>query len=270
MAELNEVQYKSEQVETPEGHDEAMVKLVDEANKLPEDPAIKDNIEIPPKPEGIPDKFYDAETGKVNYDALAKSYTELEKKQSQGNKDAEPEIKEEVTESTAEEVVQQAGLNMEELSSEYDQNGSLTDKSYEALEKAGIPKATVDNYIAGQAALVAQAQEHAFGITGGKDNYQAMSEYGKANLSPEALASYNTAVNSPNQQTRELAIRGLYAQYTADSGSGSNLVMGKGSVTKGSGYDSRAQMLADMQKPEYASDPAFRDKVAQKIAVSNI
>ena len=270
MAELNEVQYKSEQEQTPEGHDEAMTKLVDEANKLPDDPSgIKDNVEIPPKPDGIPDKFYNAETGAVNYDALAKSYAELEKKQSQGNKDAEPEAEKPV-EKAAEEVVESAGLNMQELSAEYDENQGLTDKSYEALEKAGIDRATVDNYIAGQAALVAQAQQHAFSITGGEENYKAMSEFGKANLSPEALESYNTAVNSPNQQTRELAIRGLYAQYTGDSGSGNKLVMGKGSVTKGSGYDSRAQMLADMQKPEYASDPAFRDKVAQKIAVSNI
>jgi len=270
MADLNEVQYKSEQVETPEGHDEAMTKLVDEANKLPDDPAIQENVEIPAKPEGIPDKFYNAETGEVNYDALAKSYTELEKKQSQGNKDVKAEETDKPVEQTANEAVETAGLDMAQLSAEYDENQGLTDKSYEALEKAGIDRGTVDKYIAGQQALVAQAQEHAFGITGGKENYQAMSEYAKANLSPEALQSYNTAVNSPDQTTRELAIRGLYAQYTGDSGSGQQLVMGKGSATKGSGYESRAQMLADMQKPEYQTDSAFRAQVAAKLAVSNI
>ena len=263
---MEEVQFKSEQAETPEGHDEAMVKLIDDANTIPEESleAIKDNVEVPPKPEGIPDKFYDAETGKVDYDALAKSYTELEKKQSGKKEEPVEEPK------TAEEAVENAGLDMAKLSAEYDENQGLTDASYEALEKAGIPRATVDQYIQGQKALVAQAQSEAYSLTEGEEGYKNMSDWAKSNLSAEELQSYNTQVNSVNSKVRTMAIRGLWAQYSAESGVGKPLVHGKGSATAdGSGYKSRAQMVEAMQDSKYQSDPAYRAEVEAKVARSN-
>jgi len=267
---MEEVQFKSEQAGTPEGHDEAMVKLIDDANTIPEESleAIKDNVEVPAKPEGIPDKFYDATTGKVDYDALAKSYTELEKRQS-GKKEEEPEAVQEEPK-TADEAVEKAGLDMAKLSAEYDENEGLTDASYEALEKAGIPKATVDQYIQGQKALVAQAQSEAYSLTEGAEGYKNMSDWAKSNLSAEELQSYNTQVNSANSKVRTMAIRGLWAQYSAESGSGTNLVHGKGSATAdGSGYKSRAQMVEAMQDSKYQSDPAYRAEVEAKVARSN-
>jgi hypothetical protein len=265
MADLHQEVYEGkDEATSPEGHDEAMIKLADDAAKAPAEGMAVDNVEVAPKPEGVPDKFYNAETGKVDYDSLAKSYTELEKKQSQTPKQTEaaPE--------TAEEAVESAGLDLASLNKEYADNNKLADSSYEALEKAGINRATVDSYIAGQHALAAQAQASAFEITGGQENYAAMSEFAKANLTPDALKSYNTAVNSPDKSTRDLAVRGLYAQFSAESGSGNNLVMGKGQTVQASGYASKEQMLADMKKPEYMSDPAFRASVEKKISQSNI
>jgi hypothetical protein len=265
MADLHQEVYEGkDEASSPEGHDEAMIKLADDAAKAPAEGMAVDNVEVAPKPEGVPDKFYNAETGKVDYESLAKSYNELEKKQSQTPKQTE------ATPETAEEAVESAGLDLASLNKEYADNSKLADSSYEALEKAGINRATVDSYIAGQHALAAQAQSSAFEITGGKDNYAAMSEFAKANLSPDALNSYNTAVNSPDKSTRDLAVRGLYAQFSAEAGSGNNLVMGKGQTVQGSGYASKEQMLADMKKPEYMSDPAFRAAVETKIAKSNI
>lgn len=48
----------------------------------------QEKTEVPPKPEGIPDKFYNKETGVVDVAAMAKSYTELEK--GKGKAKAEP------------------------------------------------------------------------------------------------------------------------------------------------------------------------------------
>ena len=41
----------------------------------------------------------------------------------------------------AEKAVADAGLDMSSLQQQYSEKGQLDDKSYEALEKAGIPKA---------------------------------------------------------------------------------------------------------------------------------
>ena len=265
---VDEVQFKSEQPAEPEGHEEAMVKKIDDANTMPEE-GIKDTVEVAAKPEGIPDKFYDAETGKVDYDAMAKSYTELEKKQS-GQKEDPKEPVDEPPVTDADEAVEKAGLDMGQLTQEFDTNGQLGEDSYKALEAAGIPKATVDQYIQGQQALVAQAQTEAYSLTDGKEGYEAMSQWAKANLSAEELSNYNTQVNSPNSKVREMAIRGLHAQFSADSGDGKPLVHGNNSVTAdGSGFKSRAQMIEAMQDSKYQSDPAYRAEVENKIARSS-
>ena len=264
---VEEVQFKSEQPAEPEGHEAEMIKKIDDANTIP-DEGIKDNVEVAAKPEGIPDKFYDAETGKVDYDAMAKSYTELEKKQS-GQKE---EVKDESVEEpkTANDAVEKAGLDMGKLTEEFDTNGELAEDSYKALEAAGIPKATVDQYIQGQQALVAKAQSEAYSLTDGKEGYEAMSGWAKANLSAEELTNYNTQVNSPNSKVREMAIRGLHAQFSADSGDGKPLVHGNNSATAdGSGFKSRAQMIEAMQDSKYQSDPAYRAEVEARVARSS-
>ena len=261
---VEEVQFKSEQPAEPEGHEAAMVKKIDDANTMPEE-GIKENVEVAAKPEGIPDKFYDAETGKVDYDAMAKSYNELEKKQS-GKPEVEPPVEEP---KTADEAVEAAGLDMGKLTEEYDTNEGLTDDSYAALEAAGIPKATVDQYIQGQKALVSQAQNEAYSLTDGKEGYEAMSGWAKANLSAEELSNYNTQVNSPNSKVREMAIRGLHSQFSADSGEGKPLVHGGSTTSTTGGYGSRAQMIAAMQDSKYQSDPAYRAEVEAKLARSS-
>ena len=261
---VDEVQFKSEQPAEPEGHEAAMVKKIDDANTMPEE-GIKENVEVAAKPEGIPDKFYDAETGKVDYDSMAKSYNELEKKQS-GKPEVEPPVEEP---KTADEAVEKAGLDMGKLTEEYDTNEGLTDDSYAALEAAGIPKATVDQYIQGQKALVAQAQTEAYSLTEGKEGYEAMSQWAKANLSEAELSNYNTQVNSPNSKIREQAIRGLHSQFASDSGDGKPLVHGNNSATGNTGgFGSRAQMVAAMQDSKYQSDPAYRAEVEAKVARS--
>jgi hypothetical protein len=265
---VDEVQFKSEQPAEPEGHEEAMVKKIDDANTMPEE-GIKDTVEVPAKPEGIPDKFYDAETGKVDYDAMAKSYTELEKKQS-GQPEVDPKepIDEPPVTDAADDAVSKAGLDMGALTAEYDANEGLTDKSYEALANAGIPRETVDQYIQGQQALVAQAQTEAYSLTDGKEGYEAMSQWAKANLSEAELVNYNTQVNSPNSKIREQAIRGLHSQFASDSGEGKPLVHGGSTTSTTGGYGSRAQMIAAMQDNRYMSDPAYRAEVENKVANS--
>ena len=80
---------------TPE-YDKAMAEKweASQGNKPEAAPADAPADKVEPKPEGIPDKFYDAKTGKVDYEGLAKSYTELEKKI---GKPKEPEEKPEAT-----------------------------------------------------------------------------------------------------------------------------------------------------------------------------
>ena len=93
--------------------------------------------------------------------------------------------------------------------------------------------------------------------------------WAKANLSAEELSNYNTQVNSMNAKIREQDIRGLHAQFSADSGGNKGLVHGGGSQSSNTGgYGSRAQMIAAMQDSKYQSDPAYRAEVEAKVARS--
>lgn len=232
--------------------------------------------EIPAKPDWVPEKFYDAATGEVNYEALSKSYQELEKKQSTKEPEtpAEPPTDDKPNEGegdqqdAANKAVQSAGLNMADLSKEYSENGTLADASYEALEKAGIPRETVDQYIAGQTALAQQARAQAFAITEGEEGYYTMQSWAKNNLSQAELETYNKSVNSANAGVRDMAVRGLWAKYSSESGQGKALVHGKGNAGESTGYKSNAEIVAAMSDPRYAKDPAYRKAVESKIAVT--
>ena len=101
------------------------------------------------KPEGLPEKFNSVED-------LAKSYSELEKKlgdNKEAPKEEAPKTETKNDLDIAEKAVESAGLNMETLSSEYAEKGELDAKSYDALEKAGIPKDYVNQFIEGQKAI---------------------------------------------------------------------------------------------------------------------
>lgn len=231
--------------------------------------------EIAPKPEGIPDKFYNAETGVVDYAALAKSYTELEK--ARGKPAEAPKVDAEVPPADSEvkaatDAVEAAGLDMPSLSKEFAESGTLSEESYAKLDKAGLSKDIVDSFIEGQQARAEIARTQAFSITEGKEGYSAMVAYAQANLTEAEISAYNEAVNSPIASVRDLAIRGMWSRYAGEtSGTGGELLTGKTGSKGGSDvYQSRAEMMADMSDPKYKADEAFRNKVSAKLARSSI
>ena len=240
---------------------------------------------VTPKPNGIPDKFYNPETGEVDVEGLAKSYTELEKNRSKEVTKpprVEPEAVKQTDKpsdkkgdgsdkETAETVVESAGLDMASLSEEYATTGELTADSYSKLEAVGITKDVVDAYITGQNAIINEAKTTAFSLTGGEESYTAMIEWAKANLSEGEIKAYNNNVNSTDAGIRETVIRGLHSRYQTEEGSGGDLVSGKTNAsTKGSAYESNAQMMTDMNDPRYKTDEAFRKQVADKLSRSSL
>jgi len=220
------------------------------------------------KPEGLPEKFNSVED-------LAKSYQELEKKLGDNTKEEAPKVdapKEETKNDLeiAEKAVESAGLNMENLSSEYAEKGELDAKSYEALEKAGIPKDYVDQFIEGQKAVAEQQATSIKDIVGGAESYAEMSNWAADNMTDAEKSAYNTAVNSKNLETAKLAVIGLKAKYEAVNGSDPKLVEGKASATGTDGYKSWAEVTTAMSDDRYQKDPAYQNMVKDKLSKSEI
>ena len=219
------------------------------------------------KPEGLPEKFNSVED-------LAKSYSELEKKLGD-NKEEAPKEEAPKTDTKndldiAEKAVESAGLNMETLSSEYAEKGELDAKSYDALEKAGIPKNYVDQFIEGQKAIADQQSKSIKDMVGGADAYSDMSNWAADNMSEEEKTAYNTAVNSNDIETAKLAVVGLKAKFEKANGNEPNLVEGKGTITGQDGYNSWAEVTAAMGDDRYQKDPAYQAMVQEKLSKSEL
>ena len=218
------------------------------------------------KPEGLPEKFNSVED-------LAKSYQELEKKLGDNTEAPKEDAPKEETKSDldiAEKAVESAGLNMDNLSSEYAEKGELDAKSYEALEKAGIPKEYVNQFIEGQKAVADQQTTSIKDIVGGADAYTEMSEWAADNMSEQEKSAYNTAVNSKHIETAKLAVVGLKAKFENANGNEPSLVEGKATITGQGGYKSWAEVTAAMGDDRYQKDPAYQNMVQEKLSKSEL
>ena len=126
----------------------------------------------------------------------------------------------------------------------------------------------VDTYIEGQKALATEYQTELYSFAGGEENYNEMAEWATENLSDDEVDAYNDAIVSGNSAQARLAIDGLVQRYRNAEGVQPRLVGGKASASVDT-YNSWAQVTADMAKPEYKKDPAFRQAVSNKLARSN-
>lgn len=220
------------------------------------------------KVDGLPEKFKSVED-------LAKSYSELEKKLGEPKVEETPEpqaeeTKQETDLEIANKAAESAGLNMDNLQSEFDENGALGEKSYEALEKAGIPKQYVDQFIAGQQAVVARTSNEIKELVGGDEGYNEMVSWAETNLSDAEKTAYNNAVNGSDLESIKLAVNGLKARYQGANGVEPTLVKGKASASSGAGYRSWAEVTEAMNDPRYAKDPAYQADVKTKLSNSNL
>lgn len=246
---------------------EELAAKMDEANPPPAED----------RPEWLPEKFKSAED-------MAKAYSELEKKL--GSRPTDPEPPLEATEKPADgqedksatevreeakEAVEKAGLDFNDLSSKYWENGQLDQSDYEALEKSGIPKTLVDQFIAGQEAILNATRQTVFTEVGGEQAYNTITEWAADNFSKDEISAYNRAVDSGDMNTAMMAVRGLKARYEAEVGrEPSRTVKGGNAQASANAYRSLAEMQKDMSDPRYRTDAAFRKDVERKLANSDI
>lgn len=244
----------------PEGHDQQMVDLVDS----------KAASSAPSRPDWLPEKFKTVED-------MAASYTALEAKLG-APKETPVQAPEASTPSTdplsipdAAAVVKKAGLDMAELNTEFATLGNLSEASYSKLAAVGFDKAAVDNYVAGQQALMDQFQTEVKGATpGGADKYGEMVLWAKANMTSSQIDAYNAVMASGNKDQAKLAVAGLGASFTAAVGREPALQGGRTGTSQADVFESLAQMKVAMSDQRYKNDPAFRAQVQAKLGRSSI
>ena len=257
----------------PEGHDDKMAAAMDNAGQPPADPNPDANPAAPQKPEGLPDKFWDAEAGVVRTDDLVKSYSELEKKSSQAKPATDDQAATDdaaATDDTPKEGGEVEPVPFTDMYNQFKTYGELSAENYESLAKMGISKNDADAFIAGQQALEAQYMSMAHESAGGKEHYEAAIAWAAAELSQAEQDAYDKVISEGSDEDVKQAIRGMVQRHQEAEGKAPDLVDGDGGDVTGGVYESWAQVQVDMRKPEYKNDPAFRAVVEAKLDRSKI
>lgn len=226
-------------------------ETIEEQLKVDEEPAEEE------RPEWLDEKFESPEE-------MAKAYKALQQKMSKPKADKKASVEE----TSAPEATTGA---IEDARNEFAESGELSDKAFDALEKAGLPRSFVEQYIAGQEAMSIQQAATIQESIGGAGNYEAMAEWAGENLADGDLDAFNAIVEGQSVEQARVAVKGLYAQFLAAGGKGPALVQGSTSGDAGvKPFGSTAQVTEAMRDPRYASDPAYREQVEKRMSVSSI
>lgn len=253
--------------------------------------AVKENKPIPGT-----EQFWDKDRGQYKDEgtALAESYAELRKaytKATQENKtEASPtdEAAESTEESeasdgtgtqdsddtTAEDVVDAAGLDLDKLREAYSETGEIPaedkEKIIEQLKPLGVGEEALDLYLQAEKAKADKATQDIYEIVGGQEAYQERIEWARENLSPDEIQAFDAVANSGDTGQIKLAVRGLEAQYVAANGSApsTHLAGRRAASSSVKPFESQEEATAAVRNPEYQNNPAYRREVSQRLAAS--
>lgn len=243
----------------PEGAegDDRSVTIPDPAN--PQPPQQDDNQPTNEgdgegRPEWLPEKFQSPED-------LARAYTELEKKLG-GQRKEDPPKQQQETEGAP-------TLDLPSLLKLGD-DGKLTEESYAAFEKAGLGRDVADAVLASQQAAGSEYSQRVFESAGGQEAYQQMISWAKANMSEAEQSAFDRAVTSGDADLARMAVRGLRSAYVEANGEPPKLVQPKDQrrPTGIEPFRSDDEVVRAMSDPRYKTDEAYRQKVAQRLSVS--
>ena len=255
------------------------VAVVDE----PTGAVAPDENTVAERPENVPEKFWNAESGEVNHDAVLESYIELEKANKSSDEDGSVEdtsVSDDVVDTTSQDdtevtgldsVLKDKGIDRSDLTDELAADGELSQASYDKLADAGFEKGVVDQFIEGNRAQYDAVQADISEVMDSVENYEAMSEWASKNMTDAQLESYNAMVTSGDKAQAQAGVNWANSLFNEALGDDVNLLGGDPvSAESTDVFRSNAELTKVMKTKEYKTDPAFRDDVAKKLARSNI
>lgn len=230
----------------------------------------------PVRPENVPEKFWDAETGAIRTAALLQSYAELERARSQPKPTAQtpaPGSTQVPDQATAADAVANAGLDWDTISNKVSQTGALEEADYQALEKAGVPKHIVDGYIHNTKIATALARQKSAEVVGGEKVLDAILAKAAQTLSPSERDGFNKLLAGEN--THRDALMTLKNRFAPSDGEPESQLNGnQGSPGSAVGFSSAFEQNEAVNKKDdkgrrlYDIDPAYRNQVRQRMLLT--
>lgn len=203
---------------------------------------------------------------------LERGYLELQKRLSSQTEE-EPQV-EEAPEAEEEEEIEVDGDLFDAIMESY-RTGEWDDNLVEEVGKMD-PIDVANMFLAkqGEAQQTAVATEE--DVTqiqdsiGGIDEYQNMIQWASQNLSEQEINLYDAAMDRGDPLTMFFAAQALNSRYQDAVGYDGEMLTGSAPRNTSNAFRSQAELIAAMSDPRYDKDPAYRQDIADKLAVSNI
>ena len=218
---------------------------------------------------------------------LEKGYAELQKKLS-GQEETTEEVsesKEEAAPANASEIygeyigsrLDEAGVDYQGMNTKWQETGKLDDDDYKALEGAGFSKDMVEAYLDGvqyraeqDSQLAAKEVAAIKNEFGGEQVYTEMITWAAGNLDKAEVDAFNNMLKTSNPHQIRIAVAGIQAAYMNNAPREPKLVGGRAARADTTKFKSTAQVVAAMNDERYATDPAYRQEVQEKLSRSKV
>ena len=256
---------------SPEGQVEKMLAMGDGSGTPTGDKPEGDQVAT--RPDNVPEKFWDAEKGVVNTEALLKSQADAEAALRQGTKPEGDQTDEEkaAAEAAAAESAQDQPQVVANASAEWSEKGELSEATLTALEGVGLSRDMVNDYIAGQQAIIGNLQTAAYGPFEGADGYNEAANWAANNLDDDTIKALDVQLTSTNPAIVTQGAKALQAKFAAEADIEPDTIRGNSNGSAAGGvYTSSREMMKDMSSAKYRTSAAFRQEVADKLSRSNL
>jgi len=158
-------------------------------------------------------------------------------------------------------------------------NGTLSEEHYGALEGAGINRQTVDAYLQGITGAMSETDSNDISdstvaeiknFAGGDEAYTNIVNWASNNLGQNEVDAFDEVINSGSVDAIKLAVSGLKSRFEDSTGREGTVLTGKApATTPEQGFRSQAELVRAMSDKRYDNDPAYRQDVIAKLERSN-
>lgn len=143
---------------------------------------------------------------------------------------------------------------------EYQETGGLSEKTLQAIEKAGYPREVIEGFVEARRAIDERNTQDIYSYVGGETEFREIQTWMKGNLSKAEIDAYNQAINEDNFSAVKMMLDGIQAKRVAKQGTRKTTLLGTTSSKPSSasqGFTSKEEMVKAMSDPRYGIDRGY-------------
>ena len=227
------------------------------------------------KPDGVPDKFWNAEKGEVDSTSLMASYVELERKLGEAAPADTLSPPSPPTTSTPEATppTESEGFSIGKYEDEYRENGdALNEDTYSELQtKFGLEKEEVNKYIQYRQQEANTFAQEIFGMVGGEDAYQSLIGWASNTLPKTEVDRLNSVLETAEKDSVRVEILKLNNKYRDSVGAEPISPVAGSTTTNSTGpkpFASLQEAVEARKDKKFDLDPAYRTEWEQRVGAS--